>query len=273
MAGNVELEMVEGGIARVRLNRPEALNAQSPGLIHDLDAALEGAAYDDSVKIIVLSGNGKHFSAGHDVGSSGLRRERAASGGRGGRLKHYQSSRDLWFEKSLKWRRLPKPTLAMVHGYAIWGGWIIASSMDLIFASDDALFLGTHFQYFSIPWDLGARKTMEVLYQNRFVTAEEACTLGLVNRVIPRAELEAQTLAYAREVAENDLSTLMKVKNSVLEMQDIQGFTAHVYSAYHSAPYGPIPAERPDIIPADRRRSMPNVERALRKLPKRPGEG
>ena len=89
----------------------------------------------------------------------------------------------------IRWRDLPKPTIAEVHGYCIFGGWLIASAMDIIIASEDALFLPSLLQYFSVPWDIGVRKAKEILFQTRFVTAREACELGFVNSLFPGINL------------------------------------------------------------------------------------
>ena len=122
--------------------------------------------------------------------------------------------RRLWerfFENTMRWRDLPKPTIAQVQGYCIMGGMMIASACDLIIASDDALFAdravkwgGAHVQYFSMPWDLGPRKAKEYLFTGEFISAAEAEKLGLVNRVVPRARLEEETMKLAQQIAERD---------------------------------------------------------------------
>ena len=81
-------------------------------------------------------------------------------------------------DPTLRWRNVPKPTIAAVHGYCIFAGWIIASACDLVFAADDAMFLPTNFQYFSVPWDLHARKAKEVLFESRFVDARRRWILA-----------------------------------------------------------------------------------------------
>ena len=146
-----------------------------------------------------------------------------------GRFNH---SREQYVDKTLRWRNVPKPTIAAVQGYCIFGGWIIASAMDILFAAEDAMFLGTNFQYFSIPWDMSPRQAKEILYQSRFVDAEEAKALGLVNRVVPRERLVEETLAYATDVAKNDPFQLRMIKMAVNQMQDSQGFQAHISAAH-----------------------------------------
>jgi enoyl-CoA hydratase len=220
-----------GTVARVILNRPRYHNAQPPRMIEELDSAFQQCVDDPQTRVVILSGNGAHFSAGHDLGTPESVADREE---RGMPVNEYSSGRAYWYEASMRWRNLPIPTIAMVHGYCIYGGWIFASCMDLVFASTDALFLPSHLQYFTVPWDLGARKTKELLYEGRFLTAEEAYDLGFVNRLFPREELEQETLAYAGRVAESSRFGHRMVKFSVNNMLDTQGFTAFSDSAFHT---------------------------------------
>ena len=116
---------------------------------------------------------------------------------------------------------------------------MIASACDLIIASDDALFAdravkwgGAHVQYFSMPWDLGPRKAKEYLFTGDFITATQAEKAGLVNRVVPRAELEDETMALAQRIAERDPFALKFAKASVNEMQDAQGWRQAMEGAF-----------------------------------------
>jgi enoyl-CoA hydratase len=223
-----------GPVARIILNRPEHRNAQSRLLLEEMDAAFSAAGDDPTVRVIVLSGNGSSFSAGHDLGSPAEIADRERRGYAEEGPRHYDRSRRLFLDYTLHWRNVLKPTIAMVHGYTIFGGWMIASAMDLVFAAEDARLLPTNFQYFSVPWDLGVRRTKEILYENRFMTAQEAHELGFVSRVYPLADLERETLAYANRVAENDLVELAMIKMSVNDMQDGMGFTAAINNAFNA---------------------------------------
>lgn len=223
-----------GSVARVILDRPEVNNAQSRVLLEEMDDAFNRAAADADVHVVVLSGNCRHFSSGHDLGSKDELADRAVHGYHDERPGSYDQLRDRNLTNTLRWRNFPKPTIAMVHGYCIYGGWMIASAMDVIFASDDARFLPAHNQYFGVPWDLGARKTKELLFQNRFLTAHEAQQAGFVNRVYRREDLERQTFAYAAEVAETSPMHNRQVKFSVNNMLDAQGFTTHVTAAFQT---------------------------------------
>jgi enoyl-CoA hydratase len=219
---------VDGPVATVTLNRPERKNAQSSELLHEMDAAFSRAVDDDAVRVIVLAGAGDTFSAGHDL-SGAAQAERAKLNP--GLIGRYERVWDLYVEMGLRWRDLPKPTIAAVQGYCIFGGWMIATAMDLIVAADDAKFLGSHFQFFSIPYDVGPRKAKELLFEFRFMHADEALAAGLVNRVVPRARLMEETRALAHRVAQNEPFALRLAKLSVNQAQDLMGYSAFIRSA------------------------------------------
>jgi enoyl-CoA hydratase len=143
----------------------------------------------------------------------------------------HQRLKERFFDNTMRWRDLPKPTIAQVQGYCIMGGLMIASACDLIVASEDAQFAdrtvgwgGAHVQYFSMPWDLGPRKAKEYLFTGAFIGAAEAERLGLVNRVVKREALEEETMKLAQQIAERDPFALKLAKASVNEMMDEQGF-------------------------------------------------
>ncbi|MFC2005354.1 enoyl-CoA hydratase-related protein [Chloroflexota bacterium] len=223
-----------GKVARVILNRPRYLNAQSRILLEEMDDAFSQAVADDEVRIIVLSGEGDHFSAGHDLSTQEELADRQERGFPADGEGSYKRRRNLFFEKTLRWRNLEKPTVAMVQGYCIFGGWMIAAAMDIIYASEDAIFLPSHFQYFSTPWDIGPRKAKEILFEHRFITAQEAYEQHFVNYVYPRDRLEEETLAYANRVAEHDPFRVRLTKSSINHMMDTMGFTAELEAAYQT---------------------------------------
>jgi enoyl-CoA hydratase/carnithine racemase len=150
----------------------------------------------------------------------------------GGVLGEQRRSWVLNVELTLRWRDLAKPTIAAVQGFCIYGGWMIASAMDLIVAADDAKFLPAHFQYFSVPWDLGVRRTKELLWLAEFVSGAQAVELGLANHVVPRAELQEFALDLATRVGRQDPFVAAMTKRSVNQMQDLQGFRNHVVVAH-----------------------------------------
>ena len=255
---------VDGHVARVMINRPAYRNAQSRRLLEELDTAFSLAVDDVNVRVIVLHAAGPHFSGGHDLGSPDELADRQARPLQEGLRGRYAHSREHFVTKTLRWRELPKPTIAAVQGYCIFAGWMVASAMDIIFAADDAMFLGANFQYFSIPWDMHPRKAKELLYESRFIDAPEALDLGLVNRVVTHPHLLETTLEYANRIAANDPFQLRMIKLAVNQMQDHQGFATHISSAHSLHMLSSEGEKDPDYalqVPEGRRRPM--VERAF----------
>jgi enoyl-CoA hydratase len=239
MANPNQLVLFEkhGRTALLTLNRARYRNAQSYPLLDALDEQLDRAMKDDTVRIVVVRGAGDHFSSGHDLGTEDQKAVLEAMGLELGAkleqgLRYYDSFRHYNLDLTLKWRNLPKPTIAMVHGYCIFGGWMIATAMDLIFASADARFLASQFEYFSVPWDIHPRKAKELVFESRFLDAEEARAEGLVNRVYPAGRLEKETLAYSERVAENDPTMLRLSKLAINKAQDLQGYSGGVEAAF-----------------------------------------
>jgi enoyl-CoA hydratase len=223
-----------GTVARVIMNRPRYLNALSRILLDEIDDALIRAEADGDVKVIVLSGAGKHFSAGHDLGTPEEREDRKNSSWAEDGIGRYMELKRRFVEMGLRWHDLKKPTIAMVQGYCIFGGWMVATAMDIVFAAENALFLPSHFQYFSVPWDIGPRKAKEILFEHRFMTAQEARFHGFVNRVYPDEALEQETIAYARRVAENDPFRIRIAKQSINHMMDAMGYSAEIKGDFQS---------------------------------------
>jgi enoyl-CoA hydratase/carnithine racemase len=255
------------GIARITLNRPRYRNAQSRVLLEELDGAFDEAAADEEVKVVILAGAGDHFCSGHDLGTPDERADASSYLNTKGLKRRHLRSWELFLDNTLRWRDLPKPTIAQVQGYCIFGGYMFASAMDLIVAADDAMFLPSLTQYFSAPWDVGVRKAKEILFQSRFVDAQEALRLGLVNMVVARADLEKETSALAARIAESDTFQLRMVKFAVNQAQDAMGFRTAVRNA-HSHHYltrvqAYINADNGDGSPV---RRLPGVDQALKKL-------
>ena len=256
-------------MARVKLNRPQYLNAQSQMMLEEMDVAFRSAVDDEDVRVIILSGEGDHFSSGHDLGTPEEQEDQIERGYPMGISGVFLRMEEIYLEYGLRWRDLPKPTMAMVHGYCIFGGWQIASSMDIIIAADDTLFLPGFVEYFSVPWDIGPRKTKEILFQSRFVEAQEALELGFVNRVVPRQKLEAETLALAESIAETEPFLTRMAKLSINQAQDAMGFRLAVQAALSNfiimAHSGTMLS--PEEVAAGKR-SLSPVDRAFDKLQK-----
>jgi enoyl-CoA hydratase len=228
-----------GAVLRVTTNRPHVLNAQSRVMLLELDEAFRRAADDGDVRVVIVAGAGEHFSAGHDIGSAEELEDQKAHPTGPGMPENLKRLSELYLETTLRSRDLPKPTIAQVQGYCIMGGLMLASCCDLIVAAEDAVFAdravrwgGSHIQYFSMPWDLGPRKTKEYLFTGDYVDAREALRLGLVNRVVPRAGLAAETLALAQRIALQDPFALKLAKASVNETLDIQGQRRAIEAAF-----------------------------------------
>ena len=265
---------VEGRLARIVLDRPQYRNAQSRVLLSELDAAFTEAAADPGVRVIILSGNGPAFSAGHDLGTP----EEAEDRVRRARTDvtdteaQFTYSWDHFLDLSLRWRDLPKPTIAAVHGWCIFGGWLIASAMDLIVAADDARFLTALLQYFPLPYDVGPRKAKELLFDSRPLSAAEAEELGFVNRVVPADRLEEEVVALATRIAENNAFYLRMAKLAVNSSQDAMGFRTAVQGAHShyqlsqvaNAQWRKRQAERGEAVKDPHRtKRMPLVEKVL----------
>jgi enoyl-CoA hydratase len=230
-----------GKVSRIIFNRPQYLNAQSYLLLEETDRAFKLAEADKGCGAIVLSGAGKAFSAGHDIGTDedlAYREEHGFTHSLSpDRYKKFEDMRYFFVEKTLAWRNSPKPTVALVHGYCIFGGWMLAAAMDVIFAAEDCLFLPGMVEYFSVPWDITPRKAKEILLEHRFITAAEAHAYGFVNRIFPVKNLEGETLAYADRVADNYLSYPFwsrSIKMSINHMEDAMGFSSEMEAAYNN---------------------------------------
>ncbi|MFO7962719.1 MAG: enoyl-CoA hydratase-related protein [Desulfobacterales bacterium] len=230
-----------GKTARIILNRPEYLNAQSYRMLEEIDSAMVAAADDPHCGAILLSGNGRAFSAGHDIGTeednSYKKQQGYAVHGDSDVHRLFEDMRKLYIDFTLSWRNAAKPTIAMVHGYCIFGGWMVASAMDVVFAAEDALFLPGFVEYFSVPWDIGPRRAKEILFEHRYITAKEAYAYGFVNRVFSPESLEKETLAYAQRVADNYLDNPSRVrlcKFSINHMEQSMGLTAEIESAFNN---------------------------------------
>jgi enoyl-CoA hydratase len=281
MAGYTQIRYeLTDHVGVISLARPAVRNAQSRVLIEELDSAFAAAARDDSVRVIVLRGDGDHFSGGHDLGSPEELADRQARPNQEGLRGRYTRSWDLNIAPTLRWRNVPKPTIAAVQGYCIFAGWMIASACDVIVAADDALFLPTNFQYFSVPWDLHPRKAKAILFESRLVDASEAEALDFVSWVVPRDRLDAEVMEYAARVAENDPFQLRMIKLAINQAQDAQGFTGHIYGAHAFHMLSSTGEADPDYAlrkPDARRRPM--VQRAFENYERRragrsgPGDG
>ncbi|MEU6262904.1 enoyl-CoA hydratase-related protein [Saccharopolyspora shandongensis] len=259
---------VAESVCRITLNRPHLRNAQSLVLLDELVAAFERAAADDSVKVIVLGGAGPAFSSGHDLGSPedvADRKRRGIVDTFAGRYETYQAAH---LEAALRLRRCPKPTIAEVGGYCIYGGFILASAMDVVVADADAKFLPAQLAFFSAPWDFGPRRAKDILYRGSFLSAVEAAEFGFVGHVAEAGGLRTLTQSLAREIADaHTLFELRMLKESVNLAQDQMGYETALRQGYLF--YALETAERRDRIGPPKLGEKPRldgVQKALQKL-------
>jgi enoyl-CoA hydratase len=218
------LYAADGPIGVITLNRPAYRNAQGYRMLDEIDAAFDLARGDEDVRVVLVRGAGGVFSTGHDLGTPEGLAYRQALGAKAG-IQTYDQFKKYNLDLLLKWRNFAKPTIAMVEGYCIYAGWMLAAAMDVVFAAETAEFLGGFVEYNTIPWDIGVRRAKELVFESRFITAEEAARFGLVNRVLAPADLERESFAWARRVAENSPEALRMAKIQMNKAQDAQGFT------------------------------------------------
>jgi enoyl-CoA hydratase len=231
------------GIAVIALNRDSKRNAQNNQMTYELNACYDAAARDPNVKVIVLRAEGKHFSAGHDLRDksnhldfpqvfpqSGFTGE-----GQEGMMAHEE---EVYFNMCWRWRNIPKPVIAAAQGMTIAGGLMLLWVADIIIAADDATFsdpvvaFGVNgVEYFAHPWEFGARKAKELLFTGDTFTAQEAMDAGMINRVVPAADLESATMAMAAKIATKPGFALKLAKESVNQTLEAQG----QYNAFRAA--------------------------------------
>jgi enoyl-CoA hydratase len=243
----VSYEVIDG-VAWVRLDRPEYRNAQNSAMTYALDAAFSRAVNDDDVAVIALAGNGDHFCAGHDIGTPGrdvdVEFERKAVihwthvDKKGGDLRWARES-EVYLGMCRRWREIPKPMIAAVHGACIAGGLMLAWSCDFIVASDDAFFsdpvvrMGIPgVEYFAHPWVMNPRAAKEFLYTGDRFSAQRAQELGMVNQVVTRDELESTVSAMAERIAKMPRFGLALTKKAINQAEDLQGMRAGMDSVF-----------------------------------------
>jgi enoyl-CoA hydratase/carnithine racemase len=243
----IDYEVVDR-VAVITLDRPDKANAVHGPMLDELDQAWSLGADDRDVRVIVVKANGKHFSAGHDMTASN------EALGPDGKVDASKAGLD-WHERGLqaiyewetihylgysrRWRDIPKPSIAAVQGACIAGGLMLCWPCDLIIAADDAKFsdpvvrMGIGgVEYHAHTWELGARKAKELLFTAKSLTAAEAETLGMVNRVVPRDDLVSETMTLAAEIAEMHPFALAQAKRAVNQTVDIQGFYSALQAVF-----------------------------------------
>lgn len=239
---------VEDAVAWVMLNRPQYSNAQNYRLLSQLDAAFKRAVEDDAVKVIVLGGEGKHFSAGHDIGTpekdSNLPRSRTLLWwdhlSKGGAERQYVLEQDAYLGLCRRWQDIPKPMIAMVQGACIAGGLMLAWVCDLIVASEDAFFQDPvvrmaqpGVEYFAHAFELPPRVARELLLLGERMPAERAYQFGMVNRIYPRETLREEVAKIAAELATRDRFGMALTKQAVNHVEELRGKRTAMDAVFH----------------------------------------
>ena len=225
------LYATDGGVATITMNRPQYRNALSYRLLDEIDAAFTLAGQDKAIRCVVIRGSGGNFSSGHDlkaiVSGEGAdpwvaRRETPE-----GKFEHEKT---MYFDRCMRIHDFRKPTIAAVQGSCVAAGLMLAAMCDLIVAADDAVFsnpvlrlTGAGVELLVEPWELGIRKAKEFLLTGDTIDAQEAWRLGLVNRVVPRSELEERARELADRIALVPPVTAQTVKDSLNQTGTLMG--------------------------------------------------
>jgi enoyl-CoA hydratase len=222
----VEYE-VRNHLAWITLNRPEKLNAISQDTVRELGLALTRAEADDAVKVVLLRGAGRAFSAGFDLGEESATPSTADGW-------HAILQNDVGITMRL-WA-FPKPTIAAVHGWVLAGGCDLAMACDMIVAADNANFGEPEVRYGSgpatllMPFVLGQKKTNELLYTGDTINAVDAERFGLVNTVVPLEQLEEAATQLALRVATAPLVVLKLTKIALTRAYEAMGLREAVHA-------------------------------------------
>jgi enoyl-CoA hydratase len=227
-------------VGTITLARGDKANAQNEVMLDELHECFLEAERDDSVRVIVLRAEGKHFSAGHDLDTSSDDAVKLYETDGSFRLdKIYRWEAKKFFGYSWYWRNIPKPTIAAVQGKAIAGALNLIFPMDLIVASEDALFSDPvvlmaigGVEYHGHTWELGARRAKDMLFTRRAFTAEEAHQIGFVREVVSRDDLWDRTDALAREISTQHPFGLAQAKRAVNQTLDVQGYYSALQAAF-----------------------------------------
>jgi enoyl-CoA hydratase len=236
------------GVAWITLNRPGFNNAQNGQMTYALDDAFNRAVQDDNVRCIVLGGNGKHFSAGHDIGTPGRDvhkhfENRLMVPGHVNKPAAellYTREQEQYLGMCRRWRDVSKPTIAMVQGACIAGGLMLAWVCDLIVATDDAFFqdpvnrMGIPgVEYFAHAFELPPRVAKEFLLLGERMTAQRAEQFGMVNKIVTRDELRATVAEMAAKLVAQPRLGNWLTKQAVNHVEELRGKRSAMDAVFH----------------------------------------
>ena len=211
-----------GPVGRITLNRPDKRNPIGPLVVGELLHALAAARADDAVRVVVLTGAGAVFSAGGDLSQM--------SGAAGAAAPTSPAQPASLVDLFLAMHDLGKPIVAMVNGHALAGGLGLVVACDLALASDQATFGTTEINLGLWPMmisaelirSIGRKTALELMLTGKRVSAAEAAAMGLINRAVPHAELEAETAALAASLAEKSPATVALGLRAFHRSQDME---------------------------------------------------
>jgi enoyl-CoA hydratase len=225
MAESVLFER-RGPAAWITLNRPEKLNAMNGEVVRELRHRLHDVGKDDDVKVVVLTGAGRAFSAGYDISEEVTDRIEGADEWRAVLKEDVDLALELW--------ALPRPTIAAVRGWCLAGACELAMACDLIVAASDSRFGEPEIRYGSgpvallMPFVLGQKKTNELLFTGDSIDAQEAHRIGLVNRVVEADKLDASVEELVRKIAPTPLPVLRLTKLALVRAYEAMGLRSAV---------------------------------------------
>lgn len=239
---------VRGAVAHVIMNRPKYNNAQNNQMTYALDDAFRRAVDDDSVRAIVLRGEGKHFSAGHDIGTPG--RDMGATWDRRTLVPDhtnkpaaeflYTREHEVYIGMCRRWRDIPKPTIAAVQGACVAGGLMLAWVCDIIVATEDAFFqdpvnrMGIPgVEYFAHGFELPPRIAKEFILLGERMTAERAYSFGMVNRLSTRESLLDDVTRIADELASRNRLGNWLTKQALNHVEELRGKRSATDAHFH----------------------------------------
>jgi enoyl-CoA hydratase len=243
-----------GPAAWITLNRPDKLNAMNAEVVRELGRRLSEVEEDDTVKVVVLTGAGRAFSAGYDISEEVTDKIVGAE--------QWRSVLAVDVDLAMKLWALSRPTIAAVRGWCLAGACELAMACDLIVATSDARFGEPEIRYGSgpvallMPYMLGQKKTNEMLFTGDTIDAQEAYRCGLVNRVVEASELESAVDEFVRKIAPTPLSVLRLTKLALLRAYEAMGLRSAVaanldLSAILNAADTPEQREFDRIVAAD----------------------
>jgi enoyl-CoA hydratase len=230
----------DGPIARIILNTPEKANVQTAQQVWDIEDALKWADRDEEIKVLILKANGRGFCAGHAIVEPEQMSKVYPTTGPTPERTHKNHNQDLFLWPPLRLWEFPKATIAQIHGYCLGGGTVYGYLTDLSIAADDAYFQMPLPQGFGLPgaqtmiepWAMmNWKKAFQYLYLGVTLSASEAQEWGLINEVVPAAQLGDRVEETAATIARMPLSTIMAIKTGVKRAWEMMGMRVHLQSS------------------------------------------